>query len=156
MYQNQRVNWSDFDYPLESFHDNVGGWSYEPVDGESDEILNGPNGPNGLNGPIPEKEMLDYDQFEKVYYVRPGENDGENWTFLVRHKNGFFVFFDAGCDYTGFDCCGGGTFVLQTRTVTNILVGTITYTQSAQKMWWLGLTDAWRNEFQKLKDFSFP
>lgn len=133
MYRNQRVDWSDFDYPLESFHDNVGGWSYEPIAGESDEGHNG--------AAIPEKEMLDCDQFEKVYYVRPGENDGENWTFLVKHKNGFYVFFDAGCDYTGFECCGGGT---------------ITYTQSAQKMWWLGLTDAWRNEFQKITDFSFP
>jgi len=47
-------------------------------------------------------------QVVQVYYVVPGENDGANWTFLIKHKNGNFVFFDAGCDYTGFDCQGGG------------------------------------------------
>lgn len=113
----KNANWRAFDYPIDSFIYRDGRWTYEPVIDE-EEI------------DIPEKDMLDHSKFEKVYYYREGENDGENWTFLVKHTNGYYIFFDAGCDYTGFDCQGGGS---------------ITYSLEGQKMWELGLTDEYRN-----------
>lgn len=113
-------NWSQFDYPIDSFKCREGGWFYGPLmfDDESD---------------VTESDMLDYTQFETVYFVRPGCNDGENWTFLIRHRNGYYVFFDAGCDYTGFDCQGGGS---------------ITYSRDGEKMWSLGLTDEMRMQLR--------
>lgn len=121
-----KVNWSEFDYPIESFVGVercdgtigfAGEWTYGPVLGETPTT-------------IPKKDMMDYKQFAKVYYARPGANDEENWTFLVKHKNGYYIFFDAGCDYTGFDCQGGGT---------------ITYSRDAKQMWSFGLTQDMRN-----------
>ena len=113
----QNIDWTKFDYPIESFISRDGSWHYDPVIGEEE-------------SDVLEKDMIDYNQFEKVYYAKPGSNDEENWTFLVKHKNGNYVFFDAGCDYTGFDCQGGGS---------------ITYTLDGKKMWLLGLTDDMRN-----------
>lgn len=117
------IIWGDFDYPIGAFFTKEGSWSYEPIlDEEESEV--------------PVKVMLDYNQFEKVYYFRPGENDSINWTFLVKHKNGYFIFFDAGCDYTGFDCQGGGS---------------ITYSLDGEKMWSLGLTDDMKSNILKLQ-----
>ena len=124
------VNWSVFDYPIGSFtgkcdvkcgdkcyiHRQEGSWTFQPlIDEDKTDVL--------------ESDMVDYKQFEKVYYARPGANDEENWTFLVKHQNGYYVYFDAGCDYTGFDCQGGGT---------------ITYSRDSKKMWTLGLTKEMR------------
>jgi len=80
--------------------------------------------------------MLDHAQFDRVYYAKPGIPDEENWTFLVKHKNGYYIFFDAGCDYTGFDCQGGGT---------------VEYCLDGNKMWFLGLTDDIRDAITKVK-----
>ena len=44
------------------------------------------------------------------------------------------MFFNAGCDYTGFDCQGGGT---------------ITYGRDGQTMWSFGLTDSIREAIAK-------
>lgn len=35
-----------------------------------------------------------------------GENYGPSWLALVKLKDGRFVFIEAGCDYTGWDCMG--------------------------------------------------
>lgn len=122
------VEWSKFDYPIGAFtgyytwndgeytHQD-GHWNCGPVIGEE-------------KSNVSDKDMMDYKQFEKVYYAKPGMNDEENWTFLVKHKNGYYIFFDAGCDFTGFDCQGGGN---------------ITYSLDGQKMWTLGLTNDMRN-----------
>jgi hypothetical protein len=123
------VDWSQFDYPIESFtgvpvgsntnstYQEEGDWNYGPVLGEE-------NAPN-----VRKREMVNYYNFEKVYYAKPGMNDDENWTFLVKHKNGYFVFFDAGCDYTGFECQGGGS---------------IKYSKDGNRMWLFGLDESTR------------
>lgn len=112
------IFWHRFDYPIDSFISDDGRWTYESVISEEETEFS-------------EKDMLDHSKFEKVYYYQEGENDGESWTFLVRHTNGYYIFFDASCDYTGFDCQGGGS---------------ITYSLDGQKMWELGLTDEFRKK----------
>lgn len=41
---------------------------------------------------------------EKVLAVHEGENDGEDWHWILELKNGKFVYLRGGCDYTGWDC----------------------------------------------------
>lgn len=43
---------------------------------------------------------------ENVLYIRPGENDGPAWLLVARIKN-IYIFYNAWCDSTGFDCRGG-------------------------------------------------
>lgn len=119
------TDWSRFDYAINSFtgkgncwNQKCGTWNYGPVIDEE-------------KSDIPESDMVDYNQFETVYFARPGRNDEESWTFLVKHKNGYYVSFDASCDYTGFDCQGGGS---------------ITYSEDGKKMWSFGLTNKMREE----------
>lgn len=107
------IDWSEFDYPINAFYQGHGAWTMEPVPGEPEA------------DPVERDNLLDYEQFDVVYYARIGENDGEHWTFAVRHTNGYYVYFDAGCDYTGFDCQGGGSIV---------------YSRDSKAMWSLGLT----------------
>lgn len=76
---NSTIDWSEFDYPIESFLARDGAWQYGPVIGEDEAAIR-------------EKDMLDYNQFEQVYYVVPGISDETNWTFLIKHKNGHFVY----------------------------------------------------------------
>ena len=49
---------------------------------------------------------------EKVLAVYEGENDGEDWRWILQLKDGRFVFLQGGCDYTGWDCqsWAGSTF----------------------------------------------
>lgn len=115
------VDWPDFDYPIDSFLRRDGSWQYGKNFGEEDTTIS-------------EKDMLDCNQFEKIYYAKAGMNDEEDWTFLVKHKLGYYVYFVAGCDYTGFDCQGGGS---------------ITYGLDGKQMWLLGLTNDMRSNFAK-------
>lgn len=48
-------------------------------------------------------------KFDEVYFMQEGQCDGEPWFILAKVK-GFYIYFEASCDYTGFDCRGGGTF----------------------------------------------
>lgn len=41
---------------------------------------------------------------EKVLAVYEGENDGDNWRWILHLKDGRFVYLSGGCDYTGWDC----------------------------------------------------
>jgi hypothetical protein len=109
------VDWSEFDYPIESFLLRDGSWQYGKNFGEKDTTIS-------------EKDMLDCNQFEKVYYAIAGTPEGEDWTFLIKHKLGYYVYFVAGCDYTGFFGCQGGG-------------GSITYGLDGKQMWLLGLTN---------------
>lgn len=40
----------------------------------------------------------------KVLAVHEGENDGDDWRWVLRLNDGRFVFLQGGCDYTGWDC----------------------------------------------------
>lgn len=41
---------------------------------------------------------------DKVLAVWEGENDEDDWRWVLRLKDGRFVFLQGGCDYTGWDC----------------------------------------------------
>ena len=54
---------------------------------------------------------LDLPDFKKVLAVWEGENDGDDWRWVIKltkeakAKFGYgFVFIQGGCDYTGWDC----------------------------------------------------
>jgi len=112
------VNWSEFEYPIKSYFSWEGEWQYGPILYESPVTCS-------------EKEMLDTTKFVKVFLAQPGENDEEAWKFLVKHENGCYIFFDASCDYTGFDCQGGGK---------------IFYSKDPKQMWLFGLDDITREQ----------
>lgn len=91
----EKYDWSDFDYPFRACKDIEGGWTVEPI-GDTNE--------------------LSYDElFDKnilinstVFYCRGGWNDGDPWVFMIKRPDDIYVYFNASCDYTGFDCRGGG------------------------------------------------
>lgn len=70
--------------------------------------------------PIPGDEIsreeyyADFTDFQKLidhyFWVKEGENDGQPWKCLVKIDDGVsggtYAYFEAGCDYTGFDCEG--------------------------------------------------
>ncbi len=150
------VGWEDFSQPIEAFLNNNGDWSLGPVMGETtnDEEVGAAGNPSaGLEGgtmskrPLPQgartrvgenEELLDYDKFEKTYFYQVGENDEERWIFFVRHQNGYYIFFEAGCDYTGFDCQGGGS---------------ITYSKNFYSIWKMGLDEFTRKEILERTGF---
>jgi hypothetical protein len=50
----------------------------------------------------------------KFYFIQIGENDGKSWNILTKINNNY-IYFTASCDYTGFDCRGGGSFGYSTN-----------------------------------------
>lgn len=44
---------------------------------------------------------------QEHYWIRPGENDGDDWISFGKLTNGSYFLYTGGCDYTGFDCQGG-------------------------------------------------
>jgi hypothetical protein len=45
--------------------------------------------------------VLDID---RVLAMHEGENEDENWRWILRLHDGRLVFLSGGCDYTGWDC----------------------------------------------------
>lgn len=43
---------------------------------------------------------------KEYFWVRCGENDGDDWIACGLLENGAYFLFEGGCDYTGFDCQG--------------------------------------------------
>ena len=52
--------------------------------------------------------LLNIDTWKKIYYYQEGQNDFKEWIVAFQTKDGIYVYFRASCDYTGFDCQGGG------------------------------------------------
>lgn len=44
------------------------------------------------------------EDIQKVLAVYEGKNDEEDWRWVLRLKDGRYVFLQGGCDYTGWDC----------------------------------------------------
>lgn len=44
------------------------------------------------------------DNIQEVLAVWEGENDGDDWRWVVALSTGKFAFIQGGCDYTGWDC----------------------------------------------------
>lgn len=41
---------------------------------------------------------------DRVLAVTEGENDGEDWRWVVALRDGRFAYIQGGCDFTGWDC----------------------------------------------------
>lgn len=44
------------------------------------------------------------DDIETVLAVYEGQPDGEDWRWIIRLKDGRYVYLRGGCDYTGWGC----------------------------------------------------
>ena len=58
-------------------------------------------------GPLEAAEVSPSDIAEVVHWYE-GENDGDSWMGVLRMKDGRWCYIESWCDYTGFDCQGGG------------------------------------------------
>ena len=66
-------------------------------------------GPRGIDWTL--RSALNYNtqsgfdvrDIEKVLAVYWGENDGNNWAWILELKSGKFVQMQGGCDYSGWD-----------------------------------------------------
>lgn len=88
-----------FEYPFESFCEEYGSWNFSSIIGEQDICCN--------DAP---QRITNMNNITEIYFQQDGEKDEETW-ILVYHTNaygGLYVYFEASCDYTGFDCRGGG------------------------------------------------
>jgi len=45
----------------------------------------------------------------EVLGTRDGENEGDRWLGAFKLNDGRFLYVEAGCDYTGWDCRASGT-----------------------------------------------
>lgn len=53
-------------------------------------------------------DSVGWKDIKNVVAMDPGENDGPEWLAVFELHNGNFLFLQAGCDYTGWDCQSGG------------------------------------------------
>ena len=88
------INWGDFEYPIQCFIDDVGQWYCSSLINEPLEFIDCEN-------------FVDITKFDKVYYA---ESVGTRWIFVIRRKNGYYVYFNAYCDKV-FDLHGKGTII---------------------------------------------
>jgi hypothetical protein len=84
----------DFKYPFDSLLNGIGSFDINSTR-------------NGTN--IEEFRNFLNETPDEIYYLQEGRNDGESWIFVVK-KGDVYYSFEASCDYTGFDCRGGGSF----------------------------------------------
>lgn len=77
----------NFNYPINCLYDNEGDWSINNKDYNKINIID-------IN-------------IEEIYFYQNGENDEMQW-IIIGKSSDYFIYFTAGCDYTGFDCQGGG------------------------------------------------
>lgn len=111
----------EFEYPFESFSDDIGDWTYFNIDNIND------------RGSF----ELKTSNIDLVWLFDPGEQDGEDWRMVAKTKDGYYFCFEASCDYTGFDCQGGGT---------------VSWSRHPDKLWLAGLTESMRKRIQEQKD----
>lgn len=56
----------------------------------------------------------DFYQEEDIYDIHaevPGHNDEDHWHWIIELKDHTYVYTDAWCDYTGWDCSSGGNSI---------------------------------------------
>ena len=51
-------------------------------------------------------------ELARVFSYQDGENDERPWIMYGELKDGSVFHFSGGCDYTGFDCQGGGEMII--------------------------------------------
>ncbi len=84
--------WESF--PTEYFGTDICDTSFGPLIGEE------------VDETITIKSCTSFSDFSEILYIQTGLNDERPWIYLVKHKDGYYVYFDAWCDYTGFSCRG--------------------------------------------------
>lgn len=77
-----------------------------------------------MDNNMEENRLKDYDLEECAKYLEgedgfndiveslacvSGENDGPDWHYVVKLKDGKYAYIQAGCDYTGWGCQESGT-----------------------------------------------
>ncbi len=91
-YFNMIFDINSFDYPIRSFLNNEGDWH-----------ING----QYFNNADKHQTYKHLFNFNQIYFNRIGENDEQSW-IIVGKSGQNYVYFEGSCDYTGFDCQGGG------------------------------------------------
>lgn len=161
-YPNHDKIHENYDYPIRSFLNNDGHWSYTDVDliyirnqGYSVDFVCHNNGTkchtmtatnfsdkcgyneckvdmskDYYNPSIKPTELLNINAWTKIYYYQEGANEWKEWIIIFKHKNGYYAYFRASCDYTGFECQGGGQ---------------VSFSKNRNKFWNFGLDQIGRN-----------
>ena len=94
-YPGSGVKWDDFSYPFASYRNKYGVWTMNAV-GHTEKLS------------FDDLFNLDILRSSEVYFHQVGEYDEEAWVFIIKRPDNIYVYFTASCDYTGFDCRGGG------------------------------------------------
>ena len=132
---------NNYDYPIQSFLKGDGQWTYTDVDSTYINIdkhnyydylkpinyechpdnnechVNDKHAPHSdyeNYKPIHPRNLLNIDSWDKIYYYQEGENEFQEWIIIFK-SNDKYVYFKASCDYTGFDCQGGGDISFSTN-----------------------------------------
>lgn len=73
------------------------------------------------------------DEIEKVLAVWEGENDADDWRWVLQLKDKRFVFLQGGCDYTGWDCQSWATcaFAESPEDAAKFALGNVDISQSS-------------------------
>ncbi len=90
-------NPNNFKYPIDSLMGGEGSWDINNIVEYTDDVLERAKG------------IFDELSNAKIYYLQDGSNDQQSW-IIVGKINDLYFCFEAHCDYTGFDCNGGGSF----------------------------------------------
>lgn len=69
------------------------------------EYASPPDRTEGFTGSV---EGFTFDDVAEVIASADGSNDGPTWAAILRLNDGRFIFVEAGCDYTGWDCQASG------------------------------------------------
>ena len=85
---------------IDAFILDKGYWRITPVIGEKKIIV-----PTRL-------KLTNLAMFKKIYFFQIGKNDELPWIFFGQNEDNLLVYFEADCDFTGFDCQGGGIIII--------------------------------------------
>ncbi len=97
-----------FNEPIDAALHGNGSWKCDKVIGDESPELS-------------RDTLLDTTTYKTVYFYQEGENDKDDWIFLVKTDDDVYVYLNASCNYTGFDCQGGGE-VIYSKEFDRILV----------------------------------
>ncbi len=68
---------------------------------------------------VPQPGMIAYEtecrDIKRVFSYQKGENEETDWIMSGELEDGSVFYFQGSCDYTGFDCQGGGKMILAPR-----------------------------------------
>ena len=54
------------------------------------------------------RDIYELAEVENVLALVPGHNDEDRWYWIIRLSGNRYVYTEAWCDYTGWDCQSGG------------------------------------------------